>query len=108
MYFHGYYCDTTAGGNDFPGCAIECATDEILIVDPRNGGSWECKNKAYMNGLGAICPGKFHTGNLILKTYKNTSCFYTECPCTGSDCPSVYDCECEGQLRINQDCTEAV
>jgi len=88
----GYYCDSAAGGNDFPGCAIECETDEILIVDPRNGGSWECKNKADMNGLGAICPGKFHT----------------ECPCTGANCPSVDDCECEGQLRINQDCTEAV
>ena len=64
--FQGFYCDTAAAGNGFPGCAIECADDEILVVDPRNAGSWQCRKEADMNGLGVICPGKFHTGSLNL------------------------------------------
>ena len=34
--------------------------------------------------------------------------FCSECACAGTaeDCP-IGDCECEGQLRVNQDCTEA-
>ena len=34
--------------------------------------------------------------------------FYSECACSGTaeDCP-IGDCDCEGQLRVNQDCTEA-
>ena len=55
----------------FPGCAIECADDEILIVDPRNAGSWECKKKADLpNNAIQICPGKFHTGYHYLNNFE--------------------------------------
>ena len=34
--------------------------------------------------------------------------FVPECACTGTEeeCP-IGECECEGQLRVKQDCTEA-
>ena len=33
---------------------------------------------------------------------------FTECACSGTeeDCP-IGECQCEGQLRVKQDCTEA-
>ena len=60
-YIQGFYCDAAAAGNGFPGCAIECADDEILIVDPRNGGNWECTKLSDISSV-EFCPGKFHTG----------------------------------------------
>merc|ERR1719232_265278 len=86
----GFYCYENLDQGDVDGCLLECAEDEILLADPRNGGSWQCIKQN--PGVGTFCPGAFNT----------------ECACTGpeEDCP-IGECECEGQLRVKQDCTEA-
>jgi len=64
---------------------------EILFVDPRSGGSWSCVKEEEAPFL--LCPGAFNSG----------------CYCTENDpisCP-IGECECEGQVRVNHDCTEA-
>ena len=43
------------------GCLIECTEGHFLLVDPRNGGSWQCVEEN--PNIGSICPGKFNTGN---------------------------------------------
>merc|ERR1712168_550960 len=65
------------------GCLIQCNEGWQLLADPRNGGHWYCTNIST-----PICPGKFNT----------------ECPC--NDCP-IGDCQCDGQLRVSQDCKTA-
>merc|ERR1711874_257564 len=52
----------------------------------RNGGSWHCTKIST-----PICPGKFNT----------------ECACSDpNNCP-IGDCDCDGQLRVSQDCKMA-
>ena len=59
--------------------------------------------------VGSICPGKFNTGKntsacLIVMTKDS---FILECACNDpGNCP-IGACECDGQLRINEDCTLA-
>ena len=49
--------------NMYDGCAIQCASDEFLYVDPRLGGSWRCNKK--FGPMPTICPGKFNTGIFV-------------------------------------------
>merc|ERR1712228_605271 len=60
----GFFCLVEEGqvvpGTNAQGCEIECAADEILVVDPHNGGSWEC-HKTNENTRPLICPGRFNT-----------------------------------------------
>ena len=59
----GFYCDDSPNdGQD--GCMIECLPGDILLVDPRNAGSWRCISQDEANtGVAPImCPGKFNTG----------------------------------------------
>merc|ERR1712241_1112340 len=84
----GFFCDNTLG-EDVDGCLIECTEGHFLLVDPRNGGSWQCVEEN--PNIGSICPGKFNT----------------ECACNDPDNCPIGDCECDGQVRINHDCTLA-
>jgi len=88
----GFYCDSSRseGDDDVEGCQLKCGEDETLLIDPRLGGSWQCVPDD--NSAGVICPGKFNT----------------VCGCQGEDedCP-IGDCECDGQLRVSNDCKEA-
>jgi len=87
-------------GNPLPngarGCEIECAEDEILVVDPHNGGGWEC-HKTNENTRPLICPGKF----------------MTECACTPEETPDepeeckIGPCGCDNQVWVAHDCHEA-
>merc|ERR1711892_87506 len=96
----GFFCmDFTVGGypddvvnGDYDGCVKECREDEVLVVDPRRG-DWDCVpivvDAQILNG---VCPGKFNT----------------ECGCNdGPDACPVGDCECNGQLRVANDCHTA-
>ena len=47
----------------YDGCEIECASNEILLVDPRNGGRWDCILK--LGPMPLVCPGKFNTGSIF-------------------------------------------
>merc|ERR1719242_2020385 len=47
-------------GVAYEGCEIECREDEVLVVDPHNGGNWECR-PTNPNTRPLICPGKFNT-----------------------------------------------
>merc|ERR1712150_255618 len=68
------------------GCLIQCNMGWKLVADPRNAGHWYCTNIST-----PICPGKFNT----------------ECACSDpTNCP-IGDCECDGQLRVSQDCKTA-
>ena len=82
-HFQGFFC--LSGGDDplvdtdtgmWQGCEIECEDDEvrrkaknyfatnllkILVVDPHNGGQWEC-HKTNEDTRPLLCPGKFNTG----------------------------------------------
>ena len=91
----------------FEGCELECGDDEILIADTRYGGHWYCLKK--IGPMPMLCPGGFNTGNFI-DCEEGSVTFPTllECGCSGTDaeCP-IGDCECEGQVRINNDCTYA-
>lgn len=71
------------------GCELVCEDDEILMADPRQN-TWYCLKK--IGPMPLLCPGGFKT----------------ECGCSGTDaeCP-IGDCECNGQLRVNNDCTYA-
>jgi len=82
--------DDVTNPEQYEGCELECADDEILIADTRYGGHWYCLKK--IGPMPMICPGGFNT----------------ECGCSGTDadCP-IGECECEGQVRINNDCTYA-
>ena len=51
----------------YDGCEIECADDEILLVNPRNGGSWNCAPGAsQVDSKIVLCPGKFNTGKILI------------------------------------------
>jgi len=82
--------------NNARGCEIECAEDEILVVDPHNGGSWEC-HKTNENTRPLICPGRF----------------MTECACTPEATPDepvecqIGECGCDNQVWVAHDCHEA-
>jgi len=82
--------------NNARGCEIECADDEILVVDPHNGGGWEC-HKTNENTRPLICPGKF----------------MTECACTPEESPDepeecqIGECGCDNQVWVAHDCHEA-
>jgi len=87
----GGYPDDVVNG-DYDGCVKECREDEVLVVDPRRG-DWDCVpvvvDAQILNG---VCPGKFNT----------------ECGCNdGPDACPVGDCECNGQLRVANDCHTA-
>jgi len=89
----GFFCDPDiAAEGDVDGCLLECNVEgEILFIDPRSGGSWSCVKEEEAPML--LCPGAFNSG----------------CYCTDNDpntCP-IGRCECEGQVRVNHDCTEA-
>ena len=58
----GFFCDNTLG-EDVDGCLIECTEGHFLLVDPRNGGSWQCVEEN--PNTGSICPGNFNTGKNI-------------------------------------------
>jgi len=90
----GFYCLDHDQFPGYDGCEIMCAEGQVLVVDPRNGGSWKCQdvddNQAL---LGNICPGKFHT----------------ECGCddnSNQEC-EIGECDCEGQLWVSHDCKTA-
>ena len=58
----------------FDGCEIKCADDEILLADPRNGGSWNCApTSVQTNSKIVLCPGKFNTGLINNDTWRQ--CF---------------------------------
>merc|ERR1719192_3298764 len=44
-----FYCtevpDSVENGADYDGCGVECQDNEILIADPRDGGSFYCLTK---------------------------------------------------------------
>ena len=93
----------------YDGCEIKCAEDEILLADPRNGGSWNCApTSAETDSKIVLCPGKFNTGWIGNKLETKSQVVCPECICTGGpeDCP-IGECECDGQLRVNHDCTYA-
>ena len=46
--------------DEVEGCEIQCLDTQILKVDPRSPGSWECVSKD--DARAPICPGAFHTG----------------------------------------------
>lgn len=91
---HGFYC---LNKNQFPGydgCEIMCQPDQVLVVDPRNSGSWSCKTVTDNSAvLGGVCPGKFNT----------------ECGCDDGSNPDceIGECACDGQLWVNHDCKTA-
>ena len=65
----GFYCMSAEEFPDpadalvYDGCEIKCADDEILLADPRNGGSWNCAPaSAQTDSKILLCPGKFNTG----------------------------------------------
>merc|ERR1719431_2222614 len=90
----GFYCLNKNQYPGYDGCEIECQPDQVLVVDPRNSGSWSCKTVTDNNAvLGSACPGKFNT----------------ECGCddgTNPEC-AIGDCACDGQLWVNHDCKTA-
>jgi len=75
--------------DEVDGCELVCEEDEILIADPREK-TWYCLPN--VGPMPMKCPGGFKT----------------ECGCSGSDdeCP-IGECDCDGQLRVNNDCTYA-
>merc|ERR1712004_103726 len=70
--------------------------DDELVVDPHNGGGWEC-HKTNENTRPLICPGKF----------------MTECACTPEETPDepeeckIGPCGCDNQVWVAHDCHEA-
>merc|ERR1711935_390199 len=59
---HGFYCLDQKQFPGYEGCDIRCKDDEVLIVDPRNAGSWKCvKVEENQAVLGGVCPGAFNT-----------------------------------------------
>ena len=101
----GFFCfnGTTEETGPYEGCHIICTEGLQLLVDPRNGGSWKC---VPFNDT-ISCPGKFNTGNIqYCRCLSNL--FTIECECNGDaeTCP-IGDCECDGQLRVSEDCKTA-
>merc|ERR1719382_594242 len=96
----GFFCLVEDGqvvpDTEYQGCEIECADDEILVVDPHNGGSWEC-HKTNENTRPLICPGRF-----------NTECACTEEPTAEEpEICKMGECACDTQVWVAHDCTEA-
>jgi hypothetical protein len=96
----GFFCLVEDGqvvpNTQYQGCEIECAEDEILVVDPHNGGSWSC-HKTNENTRPLICPGRF-----------NTECACTDEPTTEEpDICKMGECACDTQVWVAHDCTEA-
>ena len=66
LQMQGFYCmqdyefPSMEDAIKYDGCEIECNDDEILLVDPRNGGDWQCIPR--LGPMPLICPGGFHTG----------------------------------------------
>ena len=93
--------------DEVEGCDIKCLDTHILKVDPRSPGSWECVSKD--DAMAPICPGAFHTGKIRNSCLISDKLLTSECACTSNepevDCP-IGECQCDGQLRINHDCTE--
>merc|ERR1719189_3123500 len=86
----------TANGVAYEGCEIECREDEVLVVDPHNGGNWECR-PTNPNTRPLICPGKF-----------NTECACTDQPTADEPEPcKIGACECDTQVWVAHDCHEA-
>jgi len=83
----GFYCMESGfpEGVVADGCVKTCREDEVLIVDAA-AYEWECVPKSVSDGLLTLCPGEFKV----------------ECPGNGE----IGDCECDGQLWINEDCSE--
>jgi len=87
----GFFCLNEQQFPGYDGCEISCQADEVLIVDPRNSGSWACKKVSDNSAvLGSACPGKFNT----------------ECGCADASNPDceIGECACDGQLWISHDC----
>merc|ERR1712110_1257312 len=74
-----YHCRDDLTSTD--GCLAQCGEGDIVIPDPRNGDDWYCVPQEQENGEHLQCPG------------------------SEEDCP-LADCECEGQLSVNNDCTK--
>ncbi|XP_023340765.1 uncharacterized protein LOC111710837 [Eurytemora carolleeae] len=71
-------------GVNADGCIKTCRPDEILIVDVGKY-DWECVPKSFRPDiLNRICPGEFKV----------------ECPGNGD----IGECECDGQLWIDDTC----
>ena len=66
LQMQGFYCmqdyefPSMEDAIKYDGCEIECNDNEILLVDPRNGGDWQCIPR--LGPMPLICPGGFHTG----------------------------------------------
>merc|ERR1712212_624668 len=87
----GFFCLNEQQFPGYDGCEISCQADEVLIVDPRNSGSWACKKVSDNSAvLGSACPGKFNT----------------ECGCDDASNPGceIGECACDGQLWVSHDC----
>ena len=107
----GFYCmddaefPTPEDAAMYEGCEIECQSNEILMVDPRNGGSWDCIPR--LGPMPLICPGKFNTGDLFLYL-KLLKSYFSECACNeGPDACPMGECACDGQLWVSHDCKAA-
>ena len=89
--------------NNAVGCLGVCSPGWRLVADPRNGGQWYCTNITT-----PICPGKFNTGGFTSNSSPPPEGFsLSECACEDpNDCP-IGECECDGQLRVSQDCKTA-
>jgi len=74
------------------GCEVECPEGQISIPNPKNGTDWYCIDQVTANNDTIQCPGGWNTF----------------CGCRGEDeeCP-LAECECDGQLSVNNNCTHA-
>ena len=85
----GFWCSTNIPDPFmFDGCRKKCLDDEILVPNV-NDHSWEC---VHINDPNAQwCPGAFNL----------------ECPNTGfGNNFTFHDCDCDGQIFVNEDCTQ--
>jgi len=103
MCHSGFFC--LAGGDDplietasgkFEGCELECGEGETLVVNPTNGGSWDCV-RTNDNSAGLMCPGAFNT---------ECGCLPEETPDEPDAC-KFHECECPTQVWVAHDCHEA-
>ena len=79
--FKAFYCAEEPGLPDTTGCLLSCGPDEVAAVDVA-ARTWECQPRAE----GFVCPGEFHI----------------DC----KDSSPVTDCHCDGEIWINDDCTQ--
>merc|ERR1711935_1078349 len=86
---HGFYCLNQTQFPGYEGCDIRCQDWQVLVVDPRNAGSWKCQNALLIN----VCPGAFNT----------------ECGCNDGSNPDceIGPCACAGQLWVDYECKTA-